>query len=32
MNILSVVALIAAIAIVIALWRIKRLPPPPPVG
>jgi hypothetical protein len=32
MNILSIVALIVAIATVIALWRIKRPPPPPPVS
>jgi hypothetical protein len=32
MTILSVVALIAVIGIVIALWRIKRPPPPPPVS
>ena len=32
MNILSVVALLAVIAIVIALWRIKRQPPPLPIS
>ena len=29
---LGIVALIAAIAIVIALWRVKRPPPPPPIS
>jgi hypothetical protein len=29
MDILGIVALTAAIAIVVALWRIKRPPPPP---
>jgi hypothetical protein len=32
MTMLGIVALLAAIAIVIALWRIKRPPPPPPVS
>lgn len=32
MTILSVVAVIAVIGIVIALWRIKRPPPSPPVS
>jgi len=32
MTILSVVALVAVIGIVVALWRIKRPPPPPPVS
>jgi hypothetical protein len=31
MTLISVLALITAIAVVIALWRIKRPPPPPPV-
>jgi hypothetical protein len=32
MNMLGIIALIAVIGIVIALWRIKRPPPPPPVS
>jgi hypothetical protein len=32
MNMLGILALITVIAIVIALWRIKRPPPPPPVS
>jgi len=32
MTTLGILALIAAIAIVIGLWRIKRPPPPPPIS
>jgi hypothetical protein len=32
MTLITVLAFIAAIAIVVALWRIKRPPPPPPVS
>jgi hypothetical protein len=32
MNMLGIIALIAVIGIVIALWRIKRPPPAPPVS
>ena len=32
MNILSVVALIAAIVFVVILWRVKRPPPRPPIS
>jgi len=32
MMILNVVVIIAMIAIVIALWRIKRPPPGPPIS
>jgi hypothetical protein len=32
MSTLGIIALIAVIGIVVALWRIKRPPPPPPVS
>jgi len=32
MNILAVLGLVVIVAIVIALWRIKRPPPPPPAS
>jgi hypothetical protein len=32
MTTLGIIALIAVIGIVVALWRIKRPPPPPPIS